>query len=80
MKIFAALAIATTVVGCSQANFESEPVVVPTEKGPVTCQLYGHNQVVWDKAILMPNTISDEEAHEICINEGTRRLATSSKR
>ncbi|TRD13739.1 hypothetical protein [Palleronia caenipelagi] len=79
MKIFAALAVATAVAGCSQANFESEPVVVPTEKGPVTCQLYGHNQVVWDEAILKPDTISDNKAHEICINEGTRRLASSSK-
>ncbi|TRD22158.1 hypothetical protein FEV53_05390 [Palleronia caenipelagi] len=75
MKVFAVLVLAVAAAGCTQAQYESEPVAVQTAKGPVTCQLYGHNQVVWDEAILRPDSMTDDEANQVCVQEGQRRLA-----
>lgn len=60
--------------GCSvdKRLYESEPVLVKTDKGIVTCQLYRDDQVLWDEALAFPKTMSLQEADQICLAEGYR--------
>ncbi|WP_299660394.1 hypothetical protein [uncultured Ruegeria sp.] len=56
-------------------ELETTPVKVQTSKGVVTCQLYRHNRVSWDRAIDFPATkMSVPEADNYCKQEGLRRL------
>ncbi|MFV0302039.1 MAG: hypothetical protein ACK5IP_14395 [Paracoccus sp. (in: a-proteobacteria)] len=55
-------------------DYETTPVVVQTAAGPVTCQLYTHEQVTWDRAISRPNSMDVETADNLCRQEGTRQL------
>ncbi|MEM0978506.1 MAG: hypothetical protein AAGJ34_13310 [Pseudomonadota bacterium] len=69
------LATGTLVGACAPdpRNYESEPVLVKTDRGIVTCQLYTDNQVLWDEAIDFPaNHMTLSEADEICEQEGQR--------
>lgn len=59
--------------------YESTPVVVNTAAGPVTCQLYTHEQVIWDRAIARPESMDVETADNICRAEGKRELPGASK-
>ncbi len=61
--------------GCiDQSRYETAPVQVKTPKGTVTCQLYKHNQVLWDEATSVPPGMTIREGDQTCINEGKRRL------
>lgn len=55
-------------------NYETTPVVVQTAAGPVTCQLYTHEQVIWDRATARPNSMDVETADALCHQEGVREL------
>jgi len=61
----------------SPASFETEPVVIDTSTGPVTCQLYTAEIVAWDRAIDRPDTMPVAEADAICQAEGRRAAMTS---
>ena len=56
-------------------EYETAPVTVQTAAGPVTCQLYTHEQVVWDRAIGRPDSMDVETADALCRNEGRRELS-----
>lgn len=53
-------------------EYESTPVVLQTAAGPVTCQLYTHEQVIWDRAISRPGSMTVETADNLCRQEGAR--------
>lgn len=72
-KILALSVTALMLAGCtSPTQFESEPVVLETAQGPVTCQLYTPQLVAWDRAIDRPATMSVRDADILCRNEGIR--------
>lgn len=73
------LVAAATMAGCvpSPQNYESEPVVLKTPKGNVTCQLYTPELVIWDRSIDRPYGMSVETADAICRKEGQRQKANS---
>jgi len=79
-KLFLGLALGSMVLvtGCAasldKASYATDPVQVETDQGVVTCQLYRHNQVLWDEAIAKPASMTIEEADAVCLNEGYRRL------
>lgn len=56
----------------SKSSFESPEVVVTTDAGPVTCQLYTRDELIWDRATLRPSTLTDDQANQICRDEGVR--------
>lgn len=59
----------------SPEDLETTPVQVQTPKGVVTCQLYRHDRVTWDRAIDFPATrMSVADADAYCRQEGLRRL------
>ena len=53
--------------------YETDPVEVQTSQGVVTCQLYTRNIVAWDRAIDRPDTMSVQQADQICKTEGQRQ-------
>lgn len=76
MKKLALVLIAlTATAGCAveQKSFESEPVVVATRGGNVTCQLYSARMVIWDEAIDLPDGMRIVEADRICQYAGQRQ-------
>ncbi|MFY2826639.1 hypothetical protein [Ruegeria sp. MALMAid1280] len=71
------LPVVASLAACipSPEDLETEPVKVQTPKGVVTCQLYRHDRVTWDRAIDYPATkMSVPEADAYCRQEGQRRL------
>ncbi|UWQ15554.1 hypothetical protein K3556_06665 [Aliiroseovarius sp. M344] len=70
------LASAVVLSGCVRSSYESTPVEVNTPKGKVTCQLYTPERVQWDEAIAKPDTMSKQEADNICIEQGAKQLET----
>lgn len=69
--------VAVLLAGCipTPEDLETTPVKVQTPKGVVTCQLYRHTQVTWDRAIDFPATkMTVPEADAYCRQEGQRRL------
>jgi hypothetical protein len=54
-------------------SFETEPVVINTSAGAVTCQLYTAEIVALDRAINRPQGMSVAEADGICQAEGRRQ-------
>lgn len=54
-------------------SYESDPVTIQTESGPVTCQLYTPDMVMWDRAISKPNGMGDADANRHCRAEGELR-------
>ncbi|TRW98646.1 hypothetical protein FNJ84_03560 [Paracoccus sp. M683] len=62
------------VAACSvdPRDYETTPVVVETAAGPVTCQLYTKERVIWDRAIARPNNMDVKTADNICLQEGQR--------
>ena len=74
VKITALPILALALSGCSSpVEFETEPVVVQTPQGAVTCQLYTPGIVAWDRAIDRPATMSVKAGDAYCLNEGARR-------
>lgn len=53
-------------------QFESAPVLAQSPAGPVTCQIYTHEQVTWDRSIGRPGSVSVAAADELCRQEGHR--------
>lgn len=78
LRFFAvAVPLMVTLSACvpSPEDLETTPVKVQTPKGVVTCQLYRHDRVTWDRAIDFPATkMSVPEADNYCRQEGQRRL------
>ena len=78
LKTIAVLTVAAaTLSACvpTPEELETTPVQVQTPKGVVTCQLYRHDRVSWDRAIDFPATkMSVPEADNYCKQEGLRRL------
>lgn len=76
MKKTIAITVAAAAVlissGCSRAQYETEPVVLQSAQGPVTCQLYTKERVLWDQAISHPESMTREAADQICQAEGQR--------
>ena len=76
MALLTALAGVAVLAGCiDPADYESTPVQVQTAQGVVTCQLYTNERVLWDRAISAPAGMSIQQADNVCISEGNRRLA-----
>ena len=75
-KFFSLVALFSFVAGCSitPESLESEPVLIETPTGIVTCQLYTQSRVLWDRAIGRPEDMSVQEADDVCRAEGIRRL------
>ncbi|WP_425078271.1 hypothetical protein [Ruegeria denitrificans] len=75
LLLFPVVAIVTSACIPSPEDLETPPVKVQTPKGVVTCQLYRHDRVTWDRAIDLPATkMSVSEADAYCRQEGQRRL------
>lgn len=74
----AALALA----GCVGAphQYETVPVSLETPKGPVVCQLYNLNTVIWDRSIDRPNNMDVQTADQLCRNEGYRIIRAGEAR
>jgi hypothetical protein len=53
-------------------DYETPTVTVTTEAGPVTCQLYRRDMVLWDRALTRPAGLTDKAANEACRTEGYR--------
>jgi len=71
------LPLAASLAACipTPEELETTPVKVQTPKGEVTCQLYRHDRVTWDRAINFPATkMTVPEADAYCRQEGQRRL------
>lgn len=66
--------MAAFLMGCSPRALETRPVVVDTEMGPVTCQLYTLEEVYWDRAIERPENMDVDAADDVCRAEGWRIL------
>ena len=58
-------------------GYETTPVTLQTAAGPVTCQLYTHEQVIWDRAISRPDSMDVATADNLCRQEGLRELPGS---
>lgn len=75
LKIAFAVAAFGAVSACvTPEQFESEPVIVNSPQGPITCQLYTKNDLSWDRSIDHPGTLSVKAADTYCRNEGARIL------
>ncbi len=55
------------------ASCTSPEVVVQTDQGPVTCQLYRESVTWMDEAVNKPAGMSDQAADDICRQEGKKR-------
>ena len=76
-KVIILLPLVAAVAACvpSPEDLETTPVKVNTPEGVVTCQLYRHDRVTWDRAIDFPATkMSVRQADAYCRQEGQRRL------
>ena len=73
LPILGAASIVLT--ACSLEKYESEPVLLTTEMGLVTCQLYTKDRVLFDKAIDIPEGMAVEVANNLCRTEGERSLS-----
>ncbi len=76
-KVVILLPLVAAVGACvpSPEDLETTPVKVNTPEGVVTCQLYRHDRVTWDRAIDFPATkMSVRQADAYCRQEGQRRL------
>lgn len=69
--------LAFSLSACAPRDMESTPVVVNTAQGPVTCQLYTHDVVYWDRALDRPAGMSVKLADDVCRAEGQRRIDES---
>ncbi|CAM3214581.1 hypothetical protein PANO111632_08430 [Paracoccus nototheniae] len=57
---------------CTQ-KYESAPVEITTPDGPVTCQLYRPDMVIWDRPLSYPEGMETSEAASVCRKEGMSR-------
>ena len=76
IRWISAAVCAAALAGCvSPEQFETPPVTLQTDRGPVLCQLYRLDQVTWDRAIDRPDSMDVETADQLCRNEGRRIIA-----
>ena len=73
LTILAVSGIMLSACAPNPVDFETPPVVLQTSEGPVTCQLYRTNMVVWDRAIDRPDTMSVETGDNLCKQAGVDR-------
>ncbi len=64
------LTLALSACSLGPEAFETEPVRVPTDQGDVYCQLYTRNSVTWDRSIRHPESMSVNQADDICFDMG----------
>lgn len=70
--IIGTLAVLGLAACAGPKQYESQPVLVETAYGTVTCQLYTLGQVTWDRSIARPAGLTVVAANEICVEEGQR--------
>jgi hypothetical protein len=58
------------------SSVASTPVTVETPQGPVVCQFFLPDIVLWDMSNDRPATMTKEEADKICIEAGEERART----
>lgn len=76
-KLFLGILGVTALSACmSPADYETTPVIVNTQNGPVVCQLYTREQVLWDRAVSVPAGMTVQEADQVCIAEGHRQMGS----
>jgi len=75
MRLLTMLMAVLVVAACADAKqpWESAPVTVTTDHGPVTCQLYTEKAVLWDRATARPAGMTDNAANRVCRAEGEMR-------
>jgi hypothetical protein len=77
MSSFAKTAVLLVALGgltaCDRSAYESEPVVLKHDLGPVVCQLYTAERLYWDEAIQVPEGMTQAEGNALCEAEGKRR-------
>lgn len=75
-SIILAAVLSSAIGACApiDAGMETIPVDVESDQGKVTCQLYNHDIVMWDRAIAFPQGMTAEAAREVCLDEGLRRI------
>ncbi|MFN3526911.1 MAG: hypothetical protein ACK4YU_12535 [Paracoccus sp. (in: a-proteobacteria)] len=74
-KFAPALGVVLALGACTTTQFERSPVTVETEAGPVVCQLFLPEIVLWDTPISYPASMSKEDAVSACRQEGMARKA-----
>lgn len=74
LRILLSLGAVLSLAGCAQEGFETAPVTIAAAEGPVVCQLYTPERVLWDRATAHPQAMSREAADALCRAEGMRRL------
>lgn len=79
MKYTTVLSALALAAAC-RAEYETPPVTVQSENGPVTCQLYTVERVMWDQATQLPDGLTQEEGDAICRAEGYRQKKAARKR
>ena len=73
LALLTATALSLSACVGSPVQYESQPVVLDTTEGKVTCQLYTVDQVIWDRAIDRPGSMSVATADNLCRKEGLRQ-------
>ncbi|TKW65278.1 MAG: hypothetical protein DI616_15160 [Paracoccus denitrificans] len=68
----AASVAALSACAITPQQYESTPVLAQSPVGPVTCQIYTHEQVTWDRSINRPASMSVTTADNLCRQEGAR--------
>ena len=58
---------------CDRSEYLSPEVVLETEKGHVSCQLYTTDRLYWDEATGYPETMTKSEADAYCKAAGRER-------
>lgn len=74
-RIAMMIGTAVTLAGCSKASMETEPVMVDTPMGVVTCQLYTPSLLLWDTVISLPPGLSYDSGVDICKDAGRKQRA-----
>lgn len=67
---FVVAGLTLTACAITPEDYETDPVLLQTAAGPVTCQLYTARQVTWDRSINRPASMSVETADALCRQEG----------
>lgn len=75
MKATVLVATGALLLGCDRSGYESTPVTLKNDFGTVTCQLYTIERVMWDHALVFPDTLTQDQADALCFAEGERRQA-----
>ena len=73
-KACLAVAAVATLSACNitPQDYETPPVLAESAMGPVTCQIYTHEQVTWDRSITRPEKMDTKTADNLCRAEGKR--------